>query len=261
MSKPGWPQAGPPDAGKPQIYDKAPPQWTGVPVERDPYSGRLLSGDPLGRGDKGRSARSPGKTALITGGAVAVTAAAVAAVVLLTGDDDATDPSATALPTTVQTTTTAAPTTTTPPVPTGPRDIPVTLTFTGITPPPGFAQDPAYGTVGQVLPRTWTLTGACDGTGPCDVQHCMAPGQCATTFTGQPEGGSYVARFTDPVQWGAPECVGGTIDNTITWTVTGTPEDPTVAGTWVETAPQVLFVGTDGRDCGVYLAEFVIASQ
>ena len=54
MSKPGWPQGGPPDAGKPQIYDKAPPQWTGVPIERDPVSGKLLSGDPLGRGDKGR---------------------------------------------------------------------------------------------------------------------------------------------------------------------------------------------------------------
>ena len=67
VSKPGWPQAGPPDAGKPQIYDKAPPQWTGVPLERDPVSGRLLSGDPLGRGDKGRSStRTPGKTALIT---------------------------------------------------------------------------------------------------------------------------------------------------------------------------------------------------
>ena len=99
MSKPGWPQAGPPDAGKPQIYDKAPPQWTGVPLERDPISGRLLSGDPLGRGDKGRSsARTPGKTALITAGAVAAVAAVVVAVVLVvtSGNDPDPDPTAAA---------------------------------------------------------------------------------------------------------------------------------------------------------------------
>ena len=147
MSKPGWAQGGPPDAGKPQIYDKAPPQWTGVPVERDPVSGRLLSGDPLGRGDKGRSARSPGKTAMITAGAVAAVAAVVVAVVLFTGNNDP-DPDQTAAAgaqtteqtTEAPTTTSAAPTTTTPAVETGPRDIPITLTYTTITPPPGFAR-------------------------------------------------------------------------------------------------------------------------
>ena len=174
MSKPGWPQGGPPDAGKPQLYDKAPPQWTGVPVERDPVTGHLFSGDPLGRGDKGRNVRSPGKTALITGAAVAAVAAVVVAVVLFTGNDPDPDPTAAGAPTTEQTTS-AAPTTTTPAVETGPRDIPVTLTFTKVTPPPGFGQDPQYGTVGQALPRTWTLTGPCDGVGTCEVQHCQAP--------------------------------------------------------------------------------------
>src|SRR5436190_916879 len=161
MSKPG---EGAPDAGKPQLYDTAPPQWTGVPVERNPLSGKPFTGDPTGRQDKGRtSTRTPGRTALITAGAVAVVAAIVVAVILVTNNNDP-DPTAAGQTSTEQTTS-AAPTTTTPPVETGPRDIPITLTFTKITPPPGFGQDPQYGTVGQTLPRTWTLTGPCDGVG------------------------------------------------------------------------------------------------
>ncbi len=265
MSKPGWAQGGPPDAGKPQIYDQAPPQWTGVPVERDPVSGKLLSGDPLGRGDKGRSVRSPGKTALITAAAVVVVAAAALTVFLVTRGDDDNDPTAAgAVQTSEQTTATsptAAPTTTTPPVETGPRDIPIAMTFTQITPPPGFGPDPAYGTVGQVITRTWTVTGPCDGAGPCDVQHCQEPGSCSATFTGTPQGSGYVSRFTTPVQWGAPECTGGTIDNTITWAFSGEGDDLVVTGSWVEQASQVLFTGSDGRDCGLYLAELTIASQ
>jgi hypothetical protein len=252
-----------PDAGKPQIYDRAPPQWTGVPVERDPVSGRLLSGDPLGRGDKGRSARSPGKTALITGAAVVVAAAVALTLFLVTRNGDDPDPAAAAggVQTSEVTTTSAAPTTTTPPVETGPRDIAITMTFTKITPPPGFGPDPAYGTVGQVITRTWTVTGPCDGAGPCDIQHCSEPGNCPTTFTGTPQGAGYVSRFTSPVQWGAPECTGGTIDNTITWAFSGEGDDVVVTGSWVEQATQVLFTGSDGRDCGLYLAELTIASQ
>jgi hypothetical protein len=268
VSKPGWRQGGPPDAGKPQIYDQAPPQWTGVPVERDPVSGRLLSGDPLGRGDKGRSVRSPGKTALITAAAVVVVAAVAMTVFLVTRGDEGDDPAAAAGvrgpgETTLSTpsTTSAAPTTTTPPVETGPRDIPIAMTFTQITPPPGFGPDPAYGTVGQVITRTWTVTGPCDGTGPCDVQHCQEPGSCSATFTGTPQGSGYVSRFTTPVQWGAPECTGGTIDNTITWAFSGEGDALVVTGSWVEQASQVLFTGSDGRDCGLYLAELTIASQ
>ena len=256
MSKPGWDA---PDAGKPQLYDKAPPAWTGVPVERDPISGHLFSGDPLGRGDKSRSVRSPGKTALITGAAVAVVAAVVVAVVVFTGNDPEADPAA-AVATSEQATTSAAPTTTTPAVETGPRDVPITMTITNITPPPGFGQDPAFGTIGDVLPRTWTISGPCDGTGPCDVQHCQAPGSCSVTFTGQPGAGSYTATFSSPVQWQVPECVGGTIDTVITFAFAGEGEARTVSGTWVESAPQVLFTGSDGRDCGVYLSELQIAS-
>lgn len=261
MSKPGW---DPPDAGKPQLYDKAPPAWTGVPVERDPVSGRLLSGDPLGRGDKGRSARTPGKTALITGGAVAVVAAVVVAVVLFTGGNDPDpDPAAAAgAVTSEQTTTSAAPTTTTPPVETGPRDIPITMTITAVTPPPGFGPDPAFGTVGEVLERTWTLTGPCDGSGGCTIVHCRAPGDCTPALEAESQGGgSYVSRTTNPVQWGAPECTGGTIDTTITFLIAGVGDAVTLSGTWVETASQVLFIGSDGRDCGVYLSELSFSSS
>jgi hypothetical protein len=261
VSKPGWPQGGPPDAGKPQLYDKAPPQWTGVPIERDPVSGRLLSGDPLGRGDKGRSAHSPGKTALVAGAAVAVVAAAVITVLLVTGGNDPEpDPTATAGAVTSEPTTSAAPTTTEPAVETGPRDIPITMTITAITVPPGFAQDPTYGTAGDVRPRTWTITGACDGTGPCGVQHCRAPGDCNDPFTGQPQGSGYVAKVTGPVEWDAPECTGGTVTATITWAFGGEAENLTLTGTWVEEAPQVLFTGSDGRDCGVYLTELQFTS-
>jgi hypothetical protein len=190
----------------------------------------------------------------------------VVAVILVTGGNDPEpDTAATGATTTEQTTevptTSAAPTTTPPAVETGPRDIPITLTYTNITPPPGFAQDPTYGTVGQVLPRTWTVTGPCDGAGPCEVQHCQAPGQCGLTLSGVPEGGSYVSRFDSPVQWGAPECTGGVINNTVTWSITGEGPNQVVTGSWVEQAAQVLFVGSDGRDCGLYLAEFTIASQ
>src|SRR5215212_5883408 len=113
------------------MYDQAPPQWTGVPIERDPVSGRLLSGDPLGRGDKGRSARSPGKTALITGAAVVVAAAVALTLFLVTRNDDDPDPAAAAggVQTSEPTTTSAAPTTTSPPVETGPRTIPIVMTF------------------------------------------------------------------------------------------------------------------------------------
>lgn len=260
MSKPGW-QGSPPDARKPQVYDQPPPRWTGVPVERDPVSGRLLTGDPLGRADKGRSARGPGRTALVAAAAVVVVAAAAVTVFLVTRDD-ASDPTAVgAVQTSEQTTTSAAPTTTTPAVDTGPRDIPIAMTFVEVTPPPGFGPDPAYGTPGQVVNRTWTVTGPCDGAGPCDVQHCQEPGTCAPAFTGEPQGGGYVARFSTPVEWGAPECTGGTIDNTITWAFSGEGDAVTLTGSWVEQATQVLFTGSDGRDCGLYLAELTIASQ
>ena len=109
------------------------------------------------------------------------------------------------------------------------------------------------------LTRTWTITGPCDGSGPCDVQHCQAPGDCSQTFTGQPSAGGYTSTVTNPVQWGAPECTGGTIDTTLTWVFAGEGAATTVTGTWVETAPQVLFVGSDGRDCGVYLTELAIS--
>ena len=50
MSKPGGEA---PDAGKPQLYDTAPPRSTGVPVERNPLSGKPFTGDPLGPNGQG----------------------------------------------------------------------------------------------------------------------------------------------------------------------------------------------------------------
>jgi hypothetical protein len=258
MTKPDRLYSGAPDAGKPQIYDKAPPQWTGVPTERDPVSGRLLSGDPLGRGDKGRSARSPGKTALITAGAGAAVAAVVITAVVVTGGGDPTA-SAGGVQTSEQTTS-AVPTTTTPTVETGPREVPVTFTTTVVTPPPGFGQDPAQGTVGEVLTFTWTITGPCDGAGPCDIEQCDASG-CGSPFPGEPQGSGYVARFTNPIPWNGPGCPAGSLEDTVTWTVTGDGDDISVTGSWVQQAAQVLFTGTDGSQCGLYLREWSIASD
>ena len=247
-------------AGKPQIHDQAPPQWTGVPVERDPGTGRLLTGDPLGRDDKGRSARSPGRTALITAAAVAVVAAALTVFLLTRSDDDA-DPAASAggEQTTQQATTSAAPTTT-PAVETGPREVTVTFTTTKVTPPPGFGPDPARGSVGDVTTATWTLTGPCDGAGPCDVEQCDNAG-CGPVGSGEPQGTGYVVRWSSPMTWDQPQCSGGTYDNTVTWAVSGDGDDITVTGSWVTQAAHVLFAGTDGRDCAFYLNEWSIASS
>jgi hypothetical protein len=251
---------GPPDAGKPQIFDAAPPRWTGVPLERDPVSGKLLSGDPLGRGDKGRSARGPGKAALLTASAVAAVAAVVLTVVFVTRGDDQEQAAAGGVQTSEQTTTSPAPETTTPNAETGPRTVPITFTTTKVTPPPGFGPDPTQGSVGDVLTFSWTLTGPCDGAGPCDIEHCDAT-ECGEPITGQREGAGYAARFSSSVSWEAPDCAERTIDNTVTWAVTGEGDDVAVTGTWVQQAAQVLFPGTDGSQCGLYLNEWSIASQ
>ncbi len=256
----GGPQGGAPDAGKPQIHDQAPPQWTGVPIERDPVSGRLLTGDPLGRGDKGRSARGPGRTALITAAAVVVVAAGALTAFLVTRGDGDPDPAAAgAVETSVQTTS-SAPTTTTPAVETGPREVDVTFTTTKVTPPPGFGPDPERGTVGDVAPATWTFTGPCDGVGPCDLEQCDSAG-CGDIGSGEPQGSGYVVRWSSPMSWDEPACSGGTYDNTVTWAVSAEGDDITVTGSWVTQAAQVLFTGTDGRDCGFYLNEWSISSQ
>ena len=61
----------------PRLYDRPPPPWTGVPVERDPVSGKFLRGDPTGRSDKGRTRRTAGRGAAMVAGAAAVLAAVV----------------------------------------------------------------------------------------------------------------------------------------------------------------------------------------
>jgi hypothetical protein len=237
------------------VHDRAPAPWTGVPVERHPVSGRLLAGDPLGRGDKGRStgSGSPARVGMIAGAAAVVVAAAVVLVVVLGGGGDP-DPGPVVAATTAAEPTTAAPSTSEPPpVETGPRDVPVTITITAVTPPPGFGPDPTFGTVGEVRARTWTITGPCDGEGPCDIQHCRGPGDCTLTFTGVPTGDGYTAAVTAPVAWAAPECAGGEITSTLDVVLTGTPDDFAMTGTWVESTSNQLLTGSDGRQCGIYL--------
>ena len=81
----------------------------------------------------------------------------------------------------------------------GPRTVPITLTTTAFTPPPGFGPDPSLGSVGEVRPRTWELTGPCDGTGSCTVVHCRAPGDCRPPLDAVPTGtGEYVDHVDQP---------------------------------------------------------------
>ena len=67
----------------PEVHDQQPPPWTGVPIERDPGTGKLLRGDPTGRTDKGRSDRGradrwrPWKGAVLATCMVAVLAVTV----------------------------------------------------------------------------------------------------------------------------------------------------------------------------------------
>jgi hypothetical protein len=137
--------------------------------------------------------------------------------------------------------------------------VPILLTTTTFTPPPGFGPDPSLGTVGEVRPRTWVLTGPCDGTGPCSVEHCVAPGECRPPLAATPTGsGEYTATSTGPVFWANPACTGGSITATITFRVAGPPEAPTVTGTWVESADPVVLPGA--ARCGIYLGTFSLAS-
>jgi hypothetical protein len=158
--------------------------------------------------------------------------------------------------------TTTTPTTTTPPPPVdpGPRTVAVVLTTVSVTPPPGFPPDPTFGTAGEVRSRTWTLTGPCDGKGACTVEHCTAPGQCVPPFDATPNGTGYAATVVIPVNWTTPECSGGEITDTITFTVSGDPATPQIAGDWVETASPVQLTGVDGRACGIYLGHYSVAS-
>ncbi|MGY1618512.1 hypothetical protein ACI797_17385 [Geodermatophilus sp. SYSU D00691] len=233
-----------------------------MPVERDLRTGKPLLGDPGGRADKGRSARSPKQTvALVTAG-VLVVAGALAAV-LLTRDGATPAPAGVAASSTSAAATDPEPTpepTPPPPVDPGPRTVPMTLTTVAITAPPGFAPDPTFGTVGEVRQRTWTLTGPCDGTGPCTVEHCAAPGQCVLPLVGTPTGTGYAATLTGPVNWSTADCVGGEITSTVTFTVSGDPLAPVIAGEWVEDSAVPVLPGLSGAQCGIYLGRYTFAS-
>ena len=247
--------AGPADPW-PTVSDHVPGPSTGVPVERDPRTGRPLTGDPGGRSDKGRSTRPSRVAAMATAGALVV-AAVVVLVLVNRGDDEPAPPAA-------ATTSSAAPTSTTPPPPVdpGPRTVPVTLTTVSVTPPPGFAPDPTFGTVGEVRQRTWRLTGPCDGAGPCSFEHCTAPDVCQPPIVATPNGAGYVGTRVVPVGWTSPNCnsVGGQILDTVTFTVSGDPATPQIAGEWVESASPVLFTAPNGGPCGIYLARYSITS-
>jgi len=236
----------------PTVSDHPPGPLTGVPVERDLRTGKLLSGDPGGRSDKGRSTRPSRVAALATAGALVVAAAVVVLLVNRGGD---TTPVAAS-------TTSAAPTSTTPPPPAdpGPRTVPVTLTTISVTPPPGFPPDATFGTVGEVRARTWTLTGPCDGSGACTVEHCTAPGTCLPPLVATPNGAGYAATLVVPVNWASPDCTGGEITDTVTFTVAGDPGAPQIAGDWVENASPLQFTGANGTPCGIYLGHYSLTS-
>jgi hypothetical protein len=191
--------------------------------------------------------------ALATAGALVVAAAVV--VLLLNRGHDGAAPVATS-------TSSAAPSSTTPPPPVdpGPRTVPVTLTTVSVTPPPGFAPDATFGTVGEVRARTWTLTGPCDGAGACSIQHCTAPGTCLAAFVATPNGSGYVASLVTPIYWQSPDCSGGQLTDTISFTVSGDPIAPQITGDWVENAAPLTFTGANGTPCGVYLAHYSVAS-
>ena len=196
---------------------------------------------------------------------MAVVAAVVLTIFLVTRDDDP-DPTASAgdVQTSVQpseqTTPSASPTTTTPAVDPGPRNVTVVYTLTRVTPPPGYPEDPFFGSVGDEVTIAWRLTGPCDGAGPCELAVCETA-ECGESRPGEPQGAGYLLEFSEAVPGGelAP-CSNGSVDHTFTWAVTGAGDAETVTGTWVQQSDEPVYTGTDGSECVIYLQEFSIAS-
>jgi hypothetical protein len=236
-----------PRADLPQVHDRPPAPSTGIPFERDPVSGKLFSGDPLGRGDKGRAGGGR-KGPLIAAGAAIV--AAVTVGVLVFGGSADEPPVAEAAPTP---TSAPAPTTSAAPVELPPRVVPMRQTVVAIDGRPVEGVQ-----VGDTITFTWTLTGPCDGTGPCTVLWCSLEGSCGDPFTATPGPTGYVRTLTTPYD---PPCEVAVLTWTYEFTVSGDPKAPVIAGRIGQAiSPGTEFPGSDGSTCLISPVQVELAS-
>jgi hypothetical protein len=227
-----------PRADLPEVHDAPPLPSTGIPAERDPLTGKLLPGGPLGREDKGRTS-GRGKGPLVAAGAALVAAVTIGVLLVPGGDDEA----PAAAPTTTEP---AAPTTSAAPVELPPRVVPMRQTIAEIE------GDPVPGAqVGDTIEFSWTLTGPCDGTGPCTVEWCAEPGaDCGEPFTATPGPTGYVHTRTTGDD---PPCEAAVLTWTYEFTVSGDPAAPVVTGRIGQSLSTALeFLGSDGSTTCLY---------
>ncbi len=225
----------------PRVHDTPPGALTGVPTERDPLTGKLLAGDALGRGDKGRTARSRRPAAVAASAAVI---AAVTVTVLFAGSDDRTPAAAAPMPEPTVTAT-ASPTTPAPPPPPvdpGPRVVAVRVVTVAVEelPHPGPQADIS---VGDALDETWSLTGPCDGLGPCTLLLCAPGGDCGEPIVAVPGPAGYTWSRTNHQP--AP-CEALEVTTTWTFTVSGDPLAPVVTGRISQTSPALEAPNSEG---------------
>jgi len=250
------------DGDLPRLHDEPPPPWVGVPVERDPATGRLLRGRPGGRGDKGRSAARARLPALIAAAVVLVVGGTTLAVALTRGSDGtgaaqrsgAGDPGGSTGNDPGETDGSGEPSE---PVDEAPaeadrRPVPMEFTVTAIRTPPG--QEGGYGSVGDTSDALWLLTGPCDGDGPCAVEHCINEAACTFEFTLTPAGSGYTGQFEfswfdNP--W--PEC--GAVRVAVALTVSEGATGPAYSGTFTQSHGAPL--GYDGNvsHCNIALTD------
>lgn len=262
MTRPNgrWPRRGP---DRPEVLEEPPPVRSGVPVERDPVTGRRLAGEPGGRADKQRpvSSRRPRRLpALVAAAGLVLVAATVAVVTLGGGGGDEPAPSGPDAGAAVSG-----------PAPdggngspggddaasgggaTGPREVPMAFTVTAVRTAPGAAADDVP-TVGQQSDALWLLEGPCDGEGACTLQHCVNARACTFEAELAPTGNGYTGQrefswFDRP--W--PEC--GAVRVAIEVTVSGGADDREYSGTYRQDHGTPL--GSDGRGnfCNIPLVD------
>ena len=252
------------DDDGPKIFDDPPPPWTGVPVERDPATGKLLRGHPGGRGDKGRAARPRHLQLLIAAAVLLVIGAATVIVILATGPDGGNETAQ--RPTSTSTGTGSGATTDSdpgpdeqPPADTGPREVVVETTFTAAESAPGVPPGGnGFPEVGDVQTTTWILTGPCDGQGPCSVEECVDETTCRPESTFTPTGSGYTGTVESSFfgrPW--PEC--GSVRTVYEFTVSQVGDTTEIAGTTTQTSGAVL--GQNGTEfCSITIYETSFAS-
>jgi len=250
VSRPSWPGRKDSVPAKPEVHDRPPDPFAGVPRERDPATGKVLPGAAAGRSDKGRSAapRRLAKLPILVGAAVALIALGTVVVVTQAGPGDA-----------VAVTTQSG----APEEPgaggdaaTGgaepfldPVEVIMRMTAVDIITPPGPPPDVGI-EPGESVRHLWTFTGPCDGEGDCRMQG-PCPGYCNFDIVGTPTGSGYTGSY-DYLFQGDPEC--GTVTVALELTVSRTARSVKAEGTWVETPPaqfgQVLRDGDRSTFCG-----------